>query len=141
MMYFFCFMGAGLFFLILAFTIALPTIILSPSKFALAFTLGCTSMMMAFASLKGWQQQLKHMFSSERLPFSAGEHGCSWGVGSMLRAAGHVWQACMPCHGCMHACMQSSSSARCCSMASDDQASCFSGHASLILVHMKRRCA
>lgn len=73
-MYFFCFMGAGIFFLILAFTIALPTIILSPSKFALSFTLGCTSMMMAFASLKGWQQQLQHMFSRERMPFSAGAH-------------------------------------------------------------------
>ncbi len=72
MMYFFCFMGAGLFFLVLAFTIALPTIILAPSKFALSFTLGCTSMMAAFASLKGYQQQLQHMLSKERLPFSAG---------------------------------------------------------------------
>ncbi len=69
---FFSFLAAGGVFLLLAFFIFLPVIILSPSKFALSFTLGCLFIMCGFSSLRGWKQQLAHMFSSERLPFSAG---------------------------------------------------------------------
>ncbi|MEW5311317.1 MAG: hypothetical protein WDW38_003044 [Sanguina aurantia] len=68
---FFCLIGGGLFFLMLAFTIFLPTIILAPAKFAMCFTLGCLCVMSGFAALRGWKQQMVHMVSRERLPFSA----------------------------------------------------------------------
>jgi hypothetical protein len=57
----------------MAFFIGLPTLLLSPSKFALFFTLGCCFVMSGFAALKGWRTQMKHMLERERLPFSAGE--------------------------------------------------------------------
>ena len=72
LVYFFSFLAAGGVFLLLAFTIFLPTIILSPSKFALSFTLGCLFVMIGFSMLRGWQQQLHHMMSKERMPFTAG---------------------------------------------------------------------
>lgn len=59
--------------LLLAFIVFLPVIILSPSKFALSFTAGCLLIMAGFAQLRGWKQQLSHMFSAERLPFSSGK--------------------------------------------------------------------
>ncbi|GAX74841.1 hypothetical protein CEUSTIGMA_g2287.t1 [Chlamydomonas eustigma] len=71
LMFFFSFLAAGGVFLLLAFTIFLPVIILSPSKFALSFTLGCLCIMAGFSALRGWKQQLAHMISKERLPFSA----------------------------------------------------------------------
>lgn len=70
--YFFAFLGTGLLFEILAFSIFLPVIVLAPAKFALCFTIGSALMMASFISLKGWQQQLSHMMSPERLPFSLG---------------------------------------------------------------------
>lgn len=70
LVYSFCCFGAGVVLLLLAFTIALPVIILSPSKFALFFTMGCCAIMAGFAILKGWKQQLSHMLTKERLPFS-----------------------------------------------------------------------
>lgn len=69
--YFFSFLAAGGVFLMLSFTIFLPTIIIAPSKFAMAFTLGCLLVMTAFSALRGWKQQFQHMMSKERLPFSA----------------------------------------------------------------------
>ena len=45
---------------------------LAPSKFAVCFTIGSLLLMSAFLSLRGWKSQLSHMFSTERLPFSAG---------------------------------------------------------------------
>lgn len=57
----------------MAFFIGLPTLLLSPSKFALFFTLGCCFVMSGFAALKGWRSQMKHMLERERLPFSAGQ--------------------------------------------------------------------
>eukprot|EP00798_Chlamydomonas_sp_ICE-L_P020258 gene20258-27012_t len=75
LIYFFCFLAGGGVFLMLAFTIFLPIIILSPSKFAMSFTLGCLLIMTAFTMLKGWKQQMKHMMTRERLPFSAGYIG------------------------------------------------------------------
>lgn len=73
-MYFFSFLAAGGVFLLLSFTIFLPVIILSPSKFALSFTLGCLLVMAAFSALRGWKQYVAHMMSAERMPFSAGMH-------------------------------------------------------------------
>jgi Got1/Sft2-like family len=76
--YFAAFMAAGIFFLAMAFLLFLPVIILAPAKFASSFTMGSVLIMAAFTALKGWRQQLTHMFSKERLPFSAGEspHHC-----------------------------------------------------------------
>ncbi|GMH32778.1 hypothetical protein BSKO_00612 [Bryopsis sp. KO-2023] len=76
--YFAAFLTGGLVMLFLAFSVALPIIVLSPSKFAFSFTLGSVLIMSAFTVLKGWKQQMKHMISKERIPFSAGY------VGSML---------------------------------------------------------
>ena len=70
--YFFALLGTGLLFLILAFTLFLPVIMLAPSKFAVCFTIGSLLTLSAFMSLRGWGGQLAHMFSSERLPFTAG---------------------------------------------------------------------
>ena len=70
--YFFAMFAAGVVFLVLAFSVFLPVIILAPAKFALCFTLGSALCMAAFLTLKGWRTQLHHMFSAERLPFSVG---------------------------------------------------------------------
>ena len=70
--YFFAFVGAGLVFMVIAFSIFLPVIVLAPSKFALSFTLGSILVMSGFAALRGWKQQASHMFSAARLPFTAG---------------------------------------------------------------------
>jgi hypothetical protein len=78
--WFLALLGAGLLFSILAFTLFLPIIILAPSKFAICFTIGSALIMSAFVSLRGWTGQLAHMFSAERLPFTAGELGLSPGV-------------------------------------------------------------
>ncbi|GIL45065.1 hypothetical protein Vafri_2013 [Volvox africanus] len=75
LVYFFSFLAAGGVFLLLAFMLFLPVIILTPSKFALSFTLGCLSIMIGFMQLRGWKQQLQHMMSSERLPYSLGYVG------------------------------------------------------------------
>jgi hypothetical protein len=79
-------MGGGVVFLFLAFMVGLPMLIVSPSKFALCFTLGCCSILAGFAALKGWRAQLSHMLSGERLPFSAGEVAAQLGQGGSSRA-------------------------------------------------------
>lgn len=71
--YFFAFIGAGLVFMILAFSIFLPVIVIAPSKFALSFTIGSLLVMAGFAALRGLKQQASHMLSASRLPFTAGE--------------------------------------------------------------------
>jgi len=65
-------------FFFLALFLFLPMLILAPGKFAVSFTFGSASTMAAFNMLSGWQASLRHMISSERLPFSAAY------VGSML---------------------------------------------------------
>lgn len=70
--YFFAFIGAGLVFMILAFSVFLPVIVLAPSKFALSFTIGSLLVMAGFAALRGLKQQASHMLSASRLPFTAG---------------------------------------------------------------------
>eukprot|EP00882_Tetradesmus_deserticola_P018507 GHRQ01019877.1.p1 GENE.GHRQ01019877.1~~GHRQ01019877.1.p1 ORF type:complete len:176 (+),score=59.42 GHRQ01019877.1:175-702(+) len=74
MVHFFSFLGVGVLFLFLAFFIGLPTLLLSPSKFALFFTIGCCLVLSGFAALKGWRAQMQHMMARERLPFSAGAY-------------------------------------------------------------------
>ncbi|KAF5837407.1 Got1/Sft2-like family-domain-containing protein [Dunaliella salina] len=69
--YMFTFLAAGFVLLLLAFMLFLPIIVLSPSKFALSFTLGCLFIMAGFSQLRGWKQQVAHMFSQERLMFTA----------------------------------------------------------------------
>lgn len=71
--YFFAFIGAGLVFMILAFSVFLPVIVLAPSKFALSFTIGSLLVMAGFAALRGLKQQASHMLSASRLPFTAGK--------------------------------------------------------------------
>ena len=77
--YFFAFTGAGLVFMVIAFSIFLPLIVVAPSKFALSFTLGSLLVMAGFAALRGLKQQASHMLSAQRLPFTAGEsHLQTW---------------------------------------------------------------
>lgn len=59
-------------FLVLSFMMFLPVIMIVPAKFALSFTLGSLCVMAAFGALRGWKAQMSHMFSMERLPFTAG---------------------------------------------------------------------
>ncbi|KAI0324922.1 SFT2-domain-containing protein [Cubamyces sp. BRFM 1775] len=64
-----CLIGAAVCFFVAFFT--LPWIALRPAKFALAFSLGSLLVMFGFAVLIGPINHLKHLFSKERLPFSA----------------------------------------------------------------------
>lgn len=75
--YFFAFTGAGLVFMVIAFSVFLPVIVLAPSKFALSFTLGSLLVMAGFAALRGLKQQASHMLSAQRLPFTAGRFDLS----------------------------------------------------------------
>lgn len=65
-------MASGVFFLVLAFSVFLPLIIIAPAKFAFSFSIGGVLILSAFGALRGWQQQMQDMMSKERLPFSVG---------------------------------------------------------------------
>ena len=69
--YFAALAGSGALFLLLAFFIFLPMIILSPSKFAITFSLGSALILASLGALKGWREMFGHMASKERLPFTA----------------------------------------------------------------------
>lgn len=71
-------LALGAFFISFSIFVALPMVVLAPGKFATSFTLGQMCFMGAFGALRGWRQQLDHMVSAERLPFT------SLYVGSML---------------------------------------------------------
>ena len=71
-------LALGAFFISFSIFVALPMVVLAPGKFATSFTLGQVCFMGAFAALRGWRQQLDHMVSADRLPFT------SVYVGSML---------------------------------------------------------
>lgn len=73
--YFFAFMAGGVFFMVLAFTVFLPLIIIAPAKFAFSFSVSGLLILSAFGALRGWQQQMQDMTSRERLPFSIGVPG------------------------------------------------------------------
>lgn len=49
----------------------LPLVLLRPQKFCLFFSLGSVLSMASFAVLRGPIEQLKHMFSLQRLPFTS----------------------------------------------------------------------
>lgn len=78
--YFSVMIGAGVFFIFLAFTMFLPVMALMPQKFAICFTLGCIFIVGSFFALKGPKAQLLHMISKERLPFTVGFLGSMGGT-------------------------------------------------------------
>ncbi|KAI3924747.1 hypothetical protein MKW92_028403 [Papaver armeniacum] len=60
------------FFVFIAFKMFLPVMVLMPQKFAICFTLYCIFIIESFFALKGPKNQLAHMSSKERLPFTLG---------------------------------------------------------------------
>lgn len=72
LMYFSLLLAAGVFFVFIAFAMFLPVMVLMPQKFAICFTIGCVFIIGSFFALKGPKNQLAHMFSRERLPFTLG---------------------------------------------------------------------
>lgn len=80
LLYFGLLLATGVFFIFIAFTMFLPVMVLMPQKFALCFTLGCTSIIGSFFALKGPKNQLLHMASKERLPFTLGFIGTMVGT-------------------------------------------------------------
>ncbi|TQD85978.1 hypothetical protein C1H46_028457 [Malus baccata] len=80
LMYFGLFLATGVFFVFIAFTTFLPVMVLMPQKFAICFTLGCAFIIASFFALKGPKNQLAHMSSKERLPFTVGFLGSMVGT-------------------------------------------------------------
>ncbi|MBA0823149.1 hypothetical protein Goarm_019899 [Gossypium armourianum] len=78
--YFGLFLAAGVFFVFIAFTLFLPVMVLMPQKFAICFTLGCGFIIGSFLALRGPKNQLAHMSSKERLPFTLGFIGSMVGT-------------------------------------------------------------
>ncbi|XP_010446136.1 PREDICTED: protein transport protein sft2-like, partial [Camelina sativa] len=72
LMYFGLLLASGVFFIFIAFTMFLPVMVLMPQKFAICFTLGCGFIIGSFFALRGPQNQLAHMSSTERLPLTLG---------------------------------------------------------------------
>ncbi|XP_061337635.1 protein transport protein SFT2-like [Gastrolobium bilobum] len=72
LVYFSLLLASGVFFVFIAFTLFLPVMVVMPQKFAICFTLGCGFIIGSFFILKGPKNQLAHMFSKERLPFTLG---------------------------------------------------------------------
>lgn len=72
LMYFSLLLATGIFFVFIAFAMFLPVMVLMPQKFAICFTIGCVFIIGSFFALKGPKNQLAHMFSRERLPFTLG---------------------------------------------------------------------
>ena len=77
LVYFATLLASGIAFLIMAFTVFLPVVILAPSKFAVCFTAGSSLILSAFAALRGWRNQLEHMLTSDRIFFTTGGQYCS----------------------------------------------------------------
>lgn len=65
--YFALLLASGAFFVIIAFSIFLPVMVLTPQKFAICFTIGCALIIASLFALKGPKNQLKHMTSKEVL--------------------------------------------------------------------------
>ncbi|XP_068637327.1 protein transport protein sft2-like [Aristolochia californica] len=80
LMYFGLLLASGVFFVFIAFTMFLPVMVLMPQKFAICFTLGCAFIIGSFFALKGPKNQLAHMSTKERLPFTLGFVGCMAGT-------------------------------------------------------------
>ncbi|KAJ3694719.1 hypothetical protein LUZ60_000096 [Juncus effusus] len=80
LMYFGLLLASGIFFVFIAFFLFLPVMVLMPQKFAICFTLGCAFIIASLFALKGPKNQLAHMASKERLPFTVGFLGCMVGT-------------------------------------------------------------
>uniref|UniRef100_A0A7N0RCI2 Vesicle transport protein n=1 Tax=Kalanchoe fedtschenkoi TaxID=63787 RepID=A0A7N0RCI2_KALFE len=80
LMYFGLFLATGVFFIFIAFTMFLPVMVIMPQKFAICFTLGCSFIVGSFFALRGPTNQLAHMSSKERLPFTLGFLGTMVGT-------------------------------------------------------------
>lgn len=70
------FVGSGIFFLVLAFSLFLPVVMLAPSKFAICFTSGSMLVLIGCITMRGWQTQVSNMLSSKRLGFTSGAMSC-----------------------------------------------------------------
>ncbi|KAJ8748196.1 hypothetical protein K2173_000604 [Erythroxylum novogranatense] len=79
-MYFAMLLAAGVFFIFIAFTMFLPVMVLVPQKFAICFTIGSAFIIASFFPLKGPRNQISHMISKERLPFTLGFLGTMVGT-------------------------------------------------------------
>lgn len=77
--HFLALLGAGALFLLLAFVVFLPVIVISPAKFALCFSLGSALVMASVFALRGWRAHAAHVLSPDRLPFTA-TYAASLGV-------------------------------------------------------------
>lgn len=73
--YFGAFAAAGVIFMSLSFFIFLPMIILSPSKFAVTFSIGSLCIICSLGALRGWKQMASVLIARERLPFTAAYFG------------------------------------------------------------------
>ncbi|KAL3502598.1 hypothetical protein ACH5RR_037047 [Cinchona calisaya] len=80
LLYFGLSLASGVFFIIIAFSIFLPVMVIAPQKFAICFTIGCAFIIGSFFALKGPKNQLAHMTSKERLPFTLGFIGSTVGT-------------------------------------------------------------
>ncbi|KAF8414294.1 hypothetical protein HHK36_002296 [Tetracentron sinense] len=80
LMYFGLLLATGVFFVFIAFTMFLPVMVLMPQKFAICFTVGCAFIIGSFFALKGPRNQLAHMSSRERIPFTLGFIGSMVGT-------------------------------------------------------------
>ncbi|KAM7492442.1 hypothetical protein LguiA_035363 [Lonicera macranthoides] len=80
LMYFGLLLASGVFLIFIAFTMFLPVMVLMPQKFAICFTIGCAFIIGSFFALKGPKNQLAHMSSKERLPFTLGFIGTMVGT-------------------------------------------------------------
>ncbi|GAA5863383.1 hypothetical protein JCM8547_006965 [Rhodosporidiobolus lusitaniae] len=69
-----CILGAAACFAV-SFFIGLPLLAVKPRKFAVSFSLGSILFMVAFSVLQGPAAHLKHIFTQERLPFTAAYFG------------------------------------------------------------------
>jgi hypothetical protein len=65
LMYFGLFLASGIFFVLIAFTLFLPVMVIVPQKFAISFTLGCALIITSLFALKGPANQFAHMTSKE----------------------------------------------------------------------------
>ncbi|GAA5948667.1 hypothetical protein JCM10213_004374, partial [Rhodosporidiobolus nylandii] len=69
-----CVAGASACFAV-SFFIGLPLLAVKPRKFAVSFSLGSILFMVGFAVLSGPLPHLRHIFSKDRLPFTAAYFG------------------------------------------------------------------
>ena len=69
--YFAALLGSGALFLVIAFFVFLPVLVVAPAKFAACFSLGSGLVVAAPAALRGTKTHLSHVLSKERRPLTA----------------------------------------------------------------------